>query len=140
MDKLKLKIITPQKTILDEMVESVSLPTFRGEITDLLHHANLFSLLVEGVVRIKSSRKEDHIAIGGGYLETDGGEVNILVSKAYGQDGLDQNIILKAIENAKNILKISKDKKERTEASQLLRHSIVSLKLLKKRRHRTTPV
>lgn len=140
MNILNLKIITPQKVILDEDVESVSIPTYKGEITILPHHANLFSLLVEGIVRIKSSNKEDHLAIGGGYVETDGEEVNVLVSKAYGQDEVDQDIILKAIENAKNILKISKDKKERAEASMLLRHSIVSLKLLKKRRHRGTTV
>ncbi|OGK10074.1 ATP synthase F1 subunit epsilon [Candidatus Roizmanbacteria bacterium RIFCSPHIGHO2_01_FULL_35_10] len=140
MDNLNLKIITPQKVILAEMVESVSIPTYRGEITILPHHVNLFSLLVAGIVRIKSSSKEDHLAIGGGYLETDGEEVNVLVSKAYGQDEIDHDIIFRAIENAKNILKISKDKKERAEASMLLRHSIVSLKLLKKRRHRTTTV
>ena len=131
---LHLKIITPQKIILEDEVQAVTVPTYAGEITILPHHTNLFSLLVEGIVKIKTDTSEDHLAIGGGYLETDGDEANVLVAKAYKQDEVDQEIILKAIENAKNILKISKDKKERAEAASLLRRSLIDLKLLKRRR------
>lgn len=137
---LHLKIITPQKVILEENVESVTLPTFRGEITILSHHTNLFSLLVEGIVKIKIADKEDHLAVGGGYLETDGDEVNVLVAKAFGQDEVDRDIILKAIENAKNILKISKDQKERMEANTVLRRSLLNLKLLKRRKRSQSAV
>ncbi|OGK17379.1 ATP synthase F1 subunit epsilon [Candidatus Roizmanbacteria bacterium RIFCSPHIGHO2_01_FULL_39_12c] len=135
---LNLRIITPQKVILEKEIEFVTLPTFSGEITVLPHHTNLFAMLVEGIVKIKSKEREDHLAIGGGYLETDGEEVNVLVSRAYGQEQVDQEIILKAIDNAKNILKISRDKSERAEAAILLRRSLVDLKLLKRRRTRSS--
>src|SRR5258708_4957509 len=39
--KLKLKIITPEKLILEEMAEGVSLPTTEGEITILPDHIPL---------------------------------------------------------------------------------------------------
>ncbi len=136
MDTLHLKIITPKKIILEEEVLSVTVPTFAGEITVLPHHVNLFSLLVEGIVKIKKKSVEDYLAIGGGYLETDGKELNILVSRAYGQDEINQELITKGIEEAKKILASSKSQKERVEATSLLRRSLIDMKLLKKRKTR----
>ncbi len=133
METLDLKIITPKKVVLEKKVVSLTVPTFSGEITILPHHANLFSLLVEGVIKIKTIDSEDFLAIGGGYLETDGHDLHVLVSKAYGQDEIDQELIQKAIENAKKILKESKDSKERFEATSLLRRSMIGMKLLKKK-------
>lgn len=132
-----LKIITPRKIVLEQDADSVSLPSADGEITILPKHENLFSLLVEGMVKIKKSSHEDFLAIGGGYVETNGKEVNILVSKAYHQDEIDKNVTEKAIEDAKKILKTSVDEKQRLEAGAFIRRSLVELKLLKKKAPRS---
>lgn len=134
MDVLQLKIITPKKIILEEEVFSVTVPTASGEITILPHHANLFSLLVEGIIKIRKRNEEDYLAIGGGYLETDGQQLHILVSKAYRQDEINQELIQKGIEEAKRILAKSKDQKEKIEAASLLRRSLIDMKLIKKRK------
>lgn len=135
--KLRLRIITPQKITRDEDVDSATFTTADGDITVLPRHMDLFSLLVEGVVTIRKDKLEEHLAIGGGYMETDGNELNILVSRAYGQDEIDQDLAQKAQERAKKILATSKDEKEIHEATLLLRRSLVDLKLLKKRRKST---
>lgn len=137
MDTLKLKVITPRKVVIDETIESVTVPTEDGEITILPHHSRLFSLLVEGIVKIRKSGEEDSLAIGGGYLETDGNTVKVLVSRAYGQNEIDQDLTNKAIERAKHILSESKDEKERAEAMTILRRSIIDSKLLKRRKNRS---
>ena len=138
MQKLHLRIITPNKIVRDEEIMSVTIDTADGQITVLPRHTNLFSLLVEGVVTIrKEKNEEDHLAIGGGYLETDGRHLNILVSRAYGQGEVDQQLTQKAMDEAKKILTTSKNDQERHEATLLLRRSLVDLKLLKKRRQRT---
>lgn len=134
METIHLKIITPKKIVLDEEVLLVTIPTFTGEITILPHHTNLFSLLVEGVIKIKRKEGEDYLAIGGGYLETDGRDLHILVAKAYGQDEINRELIEKGMEEAKKILTQSKDRKERAEAVSFLRRSIIDLKLLKKKK------
>ncbi len=136
MNRLKLKVITPKKIVLEEEILSVTAPTESGEITVLPRHMNLFTLLVEGVIKIKKTSGEDYLAIGGGYLQTDGKEINILVSRAYGQDEIDEQMTARAIEEAKKIISQSKDIRERSEANALLRRSIIDLKLLKKRRKR----
>ena len=46
--ELKLKIITPEKTVLEEMVDQVTLPTTEGEITILPGHIALVSALKAG--------------------------------------------------------------------------------------------
>jgi len=108
MDTLHLKVITPRKIVIDEQIVSVSVPTSEGEITILPHHQRLFSLLVEGIVKIKTEKKQDDLAIGGGYLETDGKKITILVSRAYGQNEIDQNLTQQALNNAKKSFRIQK--------------------------------
>jgi len=134
MDTLHLKIITPKKIVLEKDILSITLPTEEGEITILPHHANLFSILKEGIIKIKYNQEEDYFAIGGGYLETDGREVNVLVSRAYGQDEIDEKMIEEAKENAKKILSQAKTDRERQQAAALLRRSLIDSKLLRKRK------
>lgn len=133
---LHLKIITPRKVVFEREISSITVPTMEGEISLLTNHTRLFSLLVEGIVKIKAAKNEDFLAIGGGYLETDGQEINILVSRAYGQDEIDHNLTQEAIEKAKKLVKESKDNTQKQEALSTLRRSIVDLKLLKKRKIR----
>lgn len=134
MSTLHLRIITPKKIVLEEDIKSISLPSEEGEITILPHHTNLFSLLKEGIIKIKSETKEDFLAIGGGYLETDGKTANVLVARAYGQDEIDEDLTAKAIDDAKKILTQSKDKQQLVEGAMLLRKSLIDMKLLKKRK------
>jgi F-type H+-transporting ATPase subunit epsilon len=134
MTNLKLRIITPQKIVLEEEVLSISLPTPNGEITILPHHINLFSLLTEGIIKFKKQNTEDYLAIGGGYLETDGSTVNILVSRAYGQDAIDEKLTAEAIKKARNILKESKNEAERQQAVAIIRRSLIDSRLIKKRK------
>lgn len=137
---LHLKIITPQKIAFEEDVLSVTAPAASGEITILPRHMNLFSLLNEGIVKIKKSSGEDDLAIGGGYLETDGEEVSILVSRAYGQGEIEAEQTQKAIDEAKKIISSAKDESQKKEAIAVLRRSVVDMKLLKRRKPYSTSV
>ena len=54
---LKLKVITPDKIITDEVVDSVSLPTTSGMITVLNKHVALVSTIKAGEMMIKKGGK-----------------------------------------------------------------------------------
>lgn len=136
MNLLNLKVITPRKVVMDKQVDSVTVPTADGEITILPHHVHLFSLLVAGIVKIKKADNEDALAIGGGYLETNGKTVTVLVSRAYGQDEIDRDLTEKAVEQAKHILSKSTDEKERAEAMTIIRRSVIDSKMMKRRKSR----
>jgi ATP synthase, F1 epsilon subunit (delta in mitochondria) len=134
---LHLKIITPKKIVFEKEVNSVTVPTADGEITILPHHTNLFSLLKEGVIKIKDNQNEDYFSIGAGYIETDGKEVTILVSRAYGQDEIDERFINQAMEEAKKVLSQAKTEQDRQAALSMMRRAIIDSKLLKKRKQKS---
>ena len=131
---LNLRIITPRKVVLEEEVISISAPTVDGEITILPHHINLFTKLTEGVVKIKTEKKEDYLAVGGGYLQTNGINVSLLVSRAYRQAEIDERLTNKALEDAKKILSESKDEAQRAEAMTAIRRSVIDMKLIRRRK------
>lgn len=140
MSEVPLKIITPTKVVRDDVVASVTAPGSDGELTVLPRHQNTFVLLKEGIVTIRKPGKEDEfLAIGGGYLETDGKQISILVSSAYGQEELDREIVEKAIASAKKTIEETKDQTEQAEAITALRRSEISLKLLQKHPRRRAP-
>ena len=131
---MHLKIITPKKIVKEVEIESITAPSAAGEVTIFPRHENLFTLLKEGIITMRTKDEEEYMAIGGGYLETDGKSMQILVSRAYGQDEIDEELTQKAIESAKKVLEENKDKKDIVEASAIMRRSLLDLKLLKKRR------
>ena len=134
MSTLRLKIVTPKKVVVDIETSSVTAPTVEGEITLLPRHIRLFSQLKEGVLTYKKGSSEESFAIGGGFLETDGKVINILVSRAFGQSEIDEKLTKEAIDRAKKIIAESKDEAAIHQASLLLRHSLVDMKLLRRRK------
>ncbi len=67
--QLKLKIVTPERLILEELVDQVSLPTTEGEITVLPNHVPLITSLVSGDVVAVTSGEHVPMAVAGGFIE-----------------------------------------------------------------------
>jgi F-type H+-transporting ATPase subunit epsilon len=127
---MKLQIITPKKLTVDTEITSITLPTPDGDITVLPHHQPLLSLLTEGIIVFRKDNNEEALAIGGGYVETDGFSMKVLVSRAYGQDEIDEKLTQEAIEHAKVLLAESHDPANKAEAESLMRRSLIDSKLL----------
>ncbi|KKR62604.1 ATP synthase F1 subunit epsilon [Candidatus Nomurabacteria bacterium RIFCSPHIGHO2_01_FULL_39_220] len=72
--QLKLKIVTPERLILEEMVDQVTLPTTEGEITILPDHIPLIAGLKSGDVVAISAGEHIPIAVVGGFVEVKKGE------------------------------------------------------------------
>ncbi|OHA15659.1 MAG: ATP synthase F1 subunit epsilon [Candidatus Taylorbacteria bacterium RIFCSPLOWO2_12_FULL_43_20] len=70
MSKLiKLKIVTPEKLILEDMVDQVTLPTQNGEITILPDHIPLIAGLASGDIVGVSNGEHIPMAVSGGFVE-----------------------------------------------------------------------
>ena len=67
--KLKLKIVTPERLVLEEMVDQVSLPTTEGEITVLPDHIPLIAGLASGDVIAIVDGESIPMAVVGGFIE-----------------------------------------------------------------------
>jgi len=67
--QLKLKIITPERLVLEEMVDQVTMPSTEGEITVLPDHIPLISGLASGDIVALSGSEVVPMAVAGGFVE-----------------------------------------------------------------------
>ncbi len=79
---LTLKVITPDKTVWDDRVEEIVLPSTTGQLGILSGHAPLLSALDIGVMRIRPGKEWQSIALMGGFAEVENNEVKVLVNGA----------------------------------------------------------
>lgn len=78
--QLKLKIITPERLVLEEMVEYVTLPTTTGQITILPEHIPLIAGLASGDVVAYVGGEHIPMAVVGGFVEVKKDESTTLVA------------------------------------------------------------
>lgn len=87
---MKLKIVTPEKSIYENEIFQVTIPTMDGEITVLSHHIPLVSVLKAGELKFKDKDGEHEMAVSGGFLEVKGNnEIIILADHAERADNID---------------------------------------------------
>lgn len=79
---MHLRVITPQREVLKTEIDHVILPSVWGEIDILPGHAQLVSLLEEGVVAFFRNGTTQKIKIGNGSVEVANDNVCVLVSEA----------------------------------------------------------
>ena len=106
--QLQLKIITPERVVLDEAVDSVSLPTTEGEITILPDHIALISTLASGDIVARVNGEDVPMAVSGGFIEVSNDQVKILADFAEHVSDLSDDTVAKARARAEE-LKLMKD-------------------------------
>jgi F-type H+-transporting ATPase subunit epsilon len=89
MDKIKLKITTPERVVLEEEVDQVTLTTQEGEITVLPDHIPLIVNLVPGIVEAKKNGEDISMAISGGFLELHDNQLTVLADTAERAEEID---------------------------------------------------
>ncbi|MBC7899582.1 MAG: ATP synthase F1 subunit epsilon [Saprospiraceae bacterium] len=79
---LKLEIVTPERRVLDETVESVTVPTASGEAGILTAHAPLISALKPGILTYTVKGTAERLVVTGGFVEVSGDQVSVLTDTA----------------------------------------------------------
>jgi F-type H+-transporting ATPase subunit epsilon len=113
--QIKLKIVTPERLILEEMVDQVSLPTILGEITILPDHIPLISELASGDIVAIVNGEHVPMAVTGGFLEVKKNEkketeVAVLADFAEHVSELHEEKIEKAKARAEELKKLMENK------------------------------
>lgn len=67
--QIRLKIATPEKLVLEELVDSVTLPTTEGQITVLPRHIPLLAGLSSGDIVATKDNESIPMAMVGGFVE-----------------------------------------------------------------------
>ena len=68
-EKIKLRVVTPSRLVLEEEVDEVSAPGELGEFGVLPNHISFLSTLVAGEMSYKQGAARHSLVIGGGYAE-----------------------------------------------------------------------
>lgn len=135
-NSLKLEIVTPEKTLFNDSVEIVVVPTQTGEIGILPNHIPLFSRIVPGEIKIRQDGKEKMIAVFGGFVEVANGKAKILADFAVYSDEINEQKVLEAKKRAEEEIKLKKSDVDFALAEKELRKSILQLKVAeRKKRH-----
>jgi F-type H+-transporting ATPase subunit epsilon len=79
---LKLEIVTPEKKVLDESVDSVTVPTASGEAGILPNHAPLISALKSGILSYSNKGTTERLAVSGGFVEVSANIVSVMTDTA----------------------------------------------------------
>ena len=107
--QLQLKIIKPEKIVLDEAVDSVSLPTTEGEITILPDHIALISTLASGDIVARVNGEDVPMAVSGGFIEVSNNQVKILADFAEHVSDLSDDTVAKARARAEELKHMKDD-------------------------------
>lgn len=97
---LNLKVITPDKTVWDDSVEEIVLPSTTGQLGILSGHAPLLTALDIGVMRVRVTKEWSNIALSGGFAEVDNDAIKVLVNGAEMGDNIDRETARQEYEEA----------------------------------------
>ena len=134
MTQLHLKVVTPEKLLIDEEVSQVNVSTSGGQLCILPHHINLMAKLLPGELIIKKGGKVDTLAIGDGFIQVADNILTVMTDLAtYAQD-IDEKAVEEAKKRAEQALGETISNDEYAETFANLQKSLAQLKV--KRRHR----
>ena len=133
---LHLQIITPEKSVFDDEVDQVTLPTTTGQITVLPHHTDLVTQIKPGEMIFRKHNKETIMAGGYGFAQISKDSVKVLVDLAAPEEEIEEKKIEEAKKKAEEALKQKHllSEEEYATAAAELQKTLVQLKI--KRRHR----
>jgi len=126
--------VTPEKTVFEDSIDQVTLPTQEGEITVLPEHIPLIAVLAPGELTIKQDGKEIAMAVSGGMIEVRKNELTILADTAERAEEIDIKRAEEARERAEKLKdeKIRMDETEYAAVASLMERNLARIKVAKK--------
>lgn len=88
-EQLQLEVVTPERRVLSEPVNSVTVPGRGGEFGILPGHAALISELQTGVLSYNEDGTTFQLHVSGGFVEVNGDRVSVLAEIAERPEEID---------------------------------------------------
>jgi F-type H+-transporting ATPase subunit epsilon len=130
MPQLKLEVVTPERRVLSEAVDAVTVPGLGGELGILPGHTPLISQLQTGVLSYTTAGKTLQLHVSGGFIEIKDDVVSVLAEIAERPDEIDAARARLAREHTEKQLNAwSGSEQDLEEARVKLERSLVRLQL-----------
>src|SRR6266481_8937724 len=88
-DQIQLEVVTPERRVLSESVNAVTVPGSNGEMQILPGHAALISELKTGVLTYNQDGTNFQLHVSGGFLEINDDRVSVLAEIAERPEEID---------------------------------------------------
>ena len=136
-DKIRLRVVTPIRLVLDEEVDEVTAHGELGEFGVLPDHIAFLSTLVAGELSYKQGATKKLLAVGGGYAEVLDNVVTVLAPTAEFAAEIDVARAQRAKERAeKQLAQLNREEKDWEVAETALQRALVRLQVASKEARR----
>lgn len=120
-DTFKFELVSPEKLLMSEDVQSVLVPGAEGEFTVFAHHAPVLSTMRAGLLDVNLADGGDkRIFIRGGFAEVQPDSLTVLAQQAINMDELDRDWLAQEIKNTEEDVSDAKDEDTKTAAQNTL--------------------
>jgi len=128
--KITLTIVSQERALLTAQVDSVTAPTTEGEITILPQHLPVFTQLQTGVLTYRYDKQEEQFVLSKGFLDVGpGNQVTVMVDTATHARDISLEKAEKAIAEAHETMKSSRDQQELLLAEASLKQALWEIKV-----------
>jgi len=136
-DKIRLRVVTPSRLVLDEEVDEVTAPGELGEFGVLPNHIAFLSTLVPGEMTYKQGVNKTTLAISGGYAEVLDNVMTVLAPSAEFASEIDVARAQRAKDRAEQQLaELNREEKDWEIAEAALKRALVRLQVASKEARR----
>ena len=102
---LTLRVLAPDKSVFDDKVEEIILPSTTGLIGILPGHISMVTAIDIGVLKLRANNgKWTSIALMGGFAEVESNDVTVLVNSAELGENIDKESVEKELSQAEQEL------------------------------------
>jgi len=129
-EQIQLEVVTPERRVLAEAVDSVNVPGTNGELGILPGHTPLISQLQTGVLSFTQGGTTHRLHVSGGFVEVNADRVSVLAEIAERPEEIDAARARLAREHAEKTLSAFTGTEEDFELARArLERSVVRLQL-----------
>lgn len=122
-EAFKFELVSPERLLVSEQVESVVIPGAEGEMTVMANHAPVMTTIKPGVVTVKAvGGKEERYVVFGGFADIVPAGCTLLAESATPVKDIDRAELLRRIQEAREDLADAKEDQARTKAEAYLNH------------------
>jgi len=133
-DKIRLRLVTPSRLVVDDEVDEVTAPGALGEFGVLPNHISFLTLLETGEMSYRQRGERHHLAVSGGYAEVLDDMMTVLADAAEYAEEIDLERARRAQERAeKRMAELSHEDKDSLAAEAALSRALVRIRVAARR-------
>jgi F-type H+-transporting ATPase subunit epsilon len=126
-EAFQFELVSPERLLVSEKVESVVIPGAEGEMTVMANHAPVMTTIKPGVVTVKTASGEaQRYVVFGGFADILPTGCTLLAESAVSVKDVDKADLARRIQAAREDLSDAKDDSSRSKAEQFL-HQLTTL-------------